>query len=243
MAALDLYPGVRNVVVAAAYAEYERVVRRRANSDGLDLQLSQWGKEAANLRKAIRLGGHLESLVADLVATERTIAEGTQEKEISATLAYGNADLESRESISDRLGQIVIDAANSSFPFAALLRRAIPVFQVQPVQALDCGQVRPRVRLTLRFASWAAANTAPLESSTVIDAFEYPEHVKHRPAIVAARSGNGSITLRALAAQLDVNYMTVKRALSYDLRMRECGLEDPYRELLSLPEQASRWRN
>ena len=126
------------------------------------------------------------------------------------------------------------------------MRRIFPQFVIQPVQALDTPLVRPRAKLTFRPGSLVSngpANGADVADAEVtIDLFEPPVHILHMSRCLAAKAENPHLSLKKIATQLGINYMTVKRSFDYARRMQAAGLTDPYRELLERPEKASRWR-
>jgi hypothetical protein len=77
------------------------------------------------------------------------------EKARAARAAEGDGAEDAEPSTSKRqveqsLAQMLGQPAGSSFEIAGTLRRIFPQFVIQPVQALDSGQIRPRGRLTFR---------------------------------------------------------------------------------------------
>jgi hypothetical protein len=144
--------------------------------------------------------------------------------------------------------------AATSYDFAKLMRRVIPVFTIMPVQALDSGLVRGRGKLVLRLAALLEADpgsaalgdvTAPREGDVglTIDLFEPPSHIRAIGACVEARRANPRLSLDKITEKTGIHRMTVKRALAYAKLMEAEGLADPYRELTSRPDSASRWRH
>ena len=68
-----------------------------------------------------------------------------------------------------------------SFDCAELLRQALPVFLVRPVQALDTRQVRPRGHLELAAPGSSGANETV--ATIELDLFEAPARMRQlRPA-------------------------------------------------------------
>jgi hypothetical protein len=158
-----------------------------------------------------------------------------------------SGDLPTKEQIAERLPELLMRLASTSYEFADLLRRIFPHFIIQPVQALDIPLVRPRAKLTFRPGSLVSngpANGADVaDAELTIDLFEPPVHILNMPRCLAAKAENPQLSLKRIATQLGINYMTVKRALDYARRMQAAGLTDPYRELIERPEIASRWRS
>ena len=139
--------------------------------------------------------------------------------------------------------------AATSFDFADVLRSVLPEFVIWPAQALDTAQVRPRAKFTLRLSAMAIPvvvqgdeNPVPLDVHGVLDLFEPPQHIRHMAECLAMKRSEPRLTLREIARRMGINYMTVKRSLDYARRMLREQLSEPYREVLTEPRQASRWR-
>ena len=131
----------------------------------------------------------------------------------------------------------------TSFDFADVMRRFFPEFVIQPVQALDCGQVRPRGKLRFYPSAVDGGSSNPLEVIEVsFDLFTPPDPVRLMPKIVAARARLPRPTYRQIADEVGTGYMTVKRSLAYAKLMQNLGTSDPYRELHEMPANAARWR-
>jgi site-specific DNA recombinase len=152
----------------------------------------------------------------------------------------------SKQDVASNLWCVLHSLAESSYEFADFLRRVFPKFEVRPVQALDSGLVRPRAWLTFRPSRLANASQTGQEAEEgfelVLDLFEPPVHIRHMEACLAERQAHPKLSLKKLAARLDIGYMTVKRAFDYARRMEAEGLTEPYRELDACPAEASHWR-
>lgn len=85
-------------------------------------------------------------------------------------------------------------------------------------------------------------NPVPLDVHGVLDLFEPPQHIRHMAECLAMKRSEPRLTLREIARRMGINYMTVKRSLDYARRMLREQLSEPYREVLTEPRQASRWR-
>jgi len=133
-----------------------------------------------------------------------------------------------------------------SLEFTDVMRRLFPEFTIQSVQALDTGQVHPRGRL--RFCPQALGSSLDTDKGAedgvwiMLDFFDPPKHIAVLDRCLALRAENPKLSLRGIAAQLDVSYMTVKRALAYARKMEEKGTDEPYQEVHERPTNASRWR-
>ena len=239
----ETHPGFRNVLAESAWEEFEYTRRRRDGSEErLDKEIAKLEKEAAALAKAIRKGGELEALLAELSKVEKELSETREQKARVTQQNQLVGGFASREEVAARLDVALERLTEVSLDFADLMRRLIPEFVIQPVQALDCPLIRPRGKLTMRLDAWADGKEPPPPVSVALDLFEAPVHIRHMAACVAARKANPNATLREIAAQLEINYMTVKRALSYARLMEKEGVTDPYKEIHSKPECASRWK-
>lgn len=239
---LDQQPRVRGTIVQFAWSAFQVASRRRQNSgNATEQELKDLDQQAQALTKAISRGGNLESLVEELSRVETARKEARQKLASLTNDACEYDTFRSESDIAERLEEALLRMAKTSLDFADVLRRLIPTFVILPVQALDYPQVRPRARLTLSLKSWALGNEAPFETSTVIDLFEAPEHIKHLGRCVEAKRTHPEMSLREIGPLLGINYMTVKRALGYARLMEKEGLVDPYRELHEAPSSASRW--
>jgi hypothetical protein len=240
---VEAHPGFRDVLVQSAWQELERTRRRRDTSgDRLDKQIAELEKQAAALAKGIRMGGELKALHAELAKVEKELNDTREQKSRVSEQNQLVGGFTSLEQVAARLDEALERLAEISLDFADLMRRLIPEFVIQPVQALDCPLIRPRGKLTMRLDSWAKGMAPPPPVSVSLDLFEPPVHIRYMAACVAAKKANPVATLREIASQLGINYMTVKRALSYAQLMEKEGVTDPYKEIHTKPECASRWK-
>jgi DNA invertase Pin-like site-specific DNA recombinase len=239
---LDQHPDFRDRLIDTAWQELERAPQRRQReTNAAEEYLADLKKRELKLTEAIARGGELDALVAKLAATQRERVEAQKKTEEIKARVEADAEFASREEVAARLDEAVQRLAETSFDFADLLRRLVPVFVIRPVQALDRPQIHPRARLTLSQGALSKGDEPPPVVSVELDLFEPPEHIKHLPACVAARKARPKATLQELADGLKVGKMTVHRALTYARQMAEQGMTDPYREVRDRPTQASRW--
>jgi hypothetical protein len=147
--------------------------------------------------------------------------------------------------ISNDLHGLLVRMATSSFEVADLLRQVITELKVIPIQAVDSGQVHPRVEVVFDLAAWSGMASDP--QRFVHDCFPEAIHFVHRKAVVATRdrlrAEGKKASLAKIGDALGIGRMTVRRALQLDSRMRELGLDEPYQVLTESPAAASRWRN
>ena len=177
---LTAQPVMRATLSETARKEYERLQHRR-NRTGKSVQerIAQITKELTNVRKAIRAGGPLESLVEDLKELERMLSEAHAEHDPLEAQDQAGGQFPGPDAIDGRLGEILHHLARTSLDFADLLRRLLPVFVIRPVQALDCPAVRPRANLTLRLDAWCKEGEMVPGQSVTLDLFEHPEQIKN----------------------------------------------------------------
>jgi hypothetical protein len=112
---------------------------------------------------------------------------------------------------------------------------------IVPVQGVEGGQVRPRARVVLSAAAWAAGGRPPAEVSATVDVFDPPDYIRFLKECVAQTGHDRRASLTTLGARLGLNHMQVKRALDYHAAMLAVGASDPYVELSGPPSAASRW--
>jgi hypothetical protein len=204
-------------------------------------------RQAANLAAAIADGGQLQALVQKLKATEAALKKA---RESQRKLQCDDQERsQAKDNVEWDLPATLLNLASHSFEFADQLRRIFPSFVIQPVQQLDCGQMRPRGKL--RFSPCAirvgrsGQSDAPAAVNDVVlelDLFEPPTFILHLPACLAAKDAHPQLSLKGIAASLGINHMTVKRAFDYARLMTRMGVSVPYREISSCPAEASRWR-
>ncbi len=239
---LDRYPDARDVVVTAALEELERRRHRsRSASDNLDARITTLRAEADNLARAIAAGGELDALVRLLASVNASLEQAVHERACIEQQANEVGGLLSYEDVSTRLEEVLLCLANSSFEFTDIMRRMVPEFTIVPVQALDCAQIRPRARLTMRLGPPACGDQADVGEIVTLDLFDPPVHVQHLKACVATKKEKPSATYKEIAHKLGTSYMTVKRAFDYHRLMQAQGVTDPYREVTEEPTNASRW--
>jgi DNA invertase Pin-like site-specific DNA recombinase len=241
---LDQYPGFRIWMAAVAWQEMDRTLRRKQRSShAVDQRVADLKAQAKTLAQAIRKGGKMTSLLEELAEVEAACQQAQREQQQFLEEYQAVGTFTSPEDVARRLDEALLQMARTSLDFADLLRRLVPEFVIVPVQALGCPQVRPRAKLTLRLDAWTVVGEAlPPPVSVVLDLFKLPEYIQHLDRCVAARRAQPNATLRELAAELHINYMTVKRALDYHRKMQHAGWTEPYRELTKPPAQASRWK-
>jgi hypothetical protein len=245
------YPGAMDTLISTAYEQVEMIRSRSGHATmEVDLEIESLQAQADRLAAAIAQGGDLPALVrkskeVDAALKRAQVRRRKADRHTPASLPASKQQLE----VDPRSGLLALAA--TSFEFGQLMRKIIPTFQIQPVQALDCGQVHPRGLLMLDLGRLApptagSLSAPPSAESIVIDLFEPPEHIRHLSRVVdlqhARRQRGEKVTLDILANHLHIGRMTVKRALGYQRLMLAAGVNEPYRILADEPLLASRWK-
>lgn len=244
-------PEFRETLVDAAWHEIQQRQQRRNRSQRtIDDEIRELETRADKLVKAIEKDETLDTLIKRLAEVEQNLKAARQRRADQELSEKQNPLFAERSDVARQLDVALREVARTSYAFAELMRRIIPVFVIQPVQALDCGAVRPRAKLTLRLGALqegadVSGTGSPQVSDVhvVIDLFEPPVHIRAIPACVAAKRADPRLSLDKIAAQTGYNRMTVKRALAYTRLMEEQGLDNCYRELTDRPASAARWKH
>jgi hypothetical protein len=204
-------------------------------------------RQAANLAAAIADGGQLQALVQKLKATEAALEKARASQRESQ--CRDREKSLAKDDVEQDLPAALLNLATHSFEFADHLRRIFSPFVIQPVQQLDCGQMRPRGKLRFSPSAIKAGRSGQSDEPFAVDEvlleldlFEPPTFIRHLPACLAAKEAHPQLSLKGIAAQLGINHMTVKRAFDYARLMARMGTSVPYREISSCPAEASRWR-
>ena len=243
MGVLNRHPGFRDKLVDAAWDEFERRQKRGLRTrDALDQTIQEFEGQGARLAKAIATGGDMEALVAELAKVEAALTKVRRQQAKQQDPSGAGASFSSRDDVAGRLDDAMARLLVDSREVAELLRRLLPGFVIQPVQAYDCPQVRPCAKLTLRLDAWGDGAGPGLDETTTLDLFDPPVHIAHLAACVAAYRAGPRTTYKGVAEQLGIGHMTVKCAVSYHRLMEQVGATDPYREIYDKPERASRWK-
>ena len=240
----DANPELREIFVDSAWHAIRRLNSRKVDSTAADNRaLASLQKQAKNMTKAIADGGQLTTLLEQLKITESRIKDlqkNVVRREESVEL---DCQFTSKEDVEDHVDVALRCVAASSFEFADLMRRFFPEFVIRPVQALDTGLVRPRGQLRFQLPDDAGGESDDHDRHWIeLDFFESPKHIAIVVQCTSLKTENPKLSLRKIAEQLVVSYMTIKRALKYGRLMQENGVTDPYRPLFEHPDNASRWR-
>ena len=166
----------------------------------------------------------------------------------------------SRDDVDQQLDAVITELAATSYEFAALMREIMPQFVIVPVQAIDSGLVRPRVRITLSVEQLRheSDDDPPVPDIQVeLDLFDPPKRFRHIDSCLEIKRDNPKLSYAKIADVVNerltqqrkegevpetISYMTVKRCFGITRQMESEGLTEPYRVLTEKPEYASRWK-
>lgn len=202
----------------------------------------QLRKQLANLGDAIKNGAENSStLINMLTSTEAQLQEVQQRR---AAKASDSPELPgTRAQLKANFEPVLRSLVETSVEFAEVLREFFPRFDIQPVQALDTGQVRPRA--ILHFGANATAGNEMDNPPRVVtfDLFEPPVHIRMGPLVTQIRQSSPKATMKEIGERVGTSHASVKRAVDYCARMAKAGVIDPYVPLTTKPAEASRWRH
>jgi hypothetical protein len=224
---------------------WEEIARQRQlrnkSENQWKAEVERLDSEAKALAAAIKRKPDIDALLDELVSVNANLKAARQKLSRQQVLDAKQDGFTTREDLESKCDRALHHLADSSYDFADLIRRLIPDFVIEPIQSLDCSLVRPRARITLSLESWTDPGKIPLQTSTTIDLFEEPVHIRHLPIILDAKRVQPKASYDAIARKLSINRMTVKRALAYHRLMEEKGVSTPYLVLQSRPENVARW--
>lgn len=144
---------------------------------------------------------------------------------------------QTRDEIERELPAVLQHLAETSYPFSRCLRRLIPRLELVPAQALDTGQVRPRIRIT-----WPALVEGEEPEVSEIEAFTPPQHIRQALEYQRLRQAEPDMSLVEIGQRLGLDRAQRSRAQRYLELMEAAGSTSAYVELTAPPENASRWR-
>lgn len=236
------------VMMDAAWTQFEAAQSRSNQSlNDIDREIKRLEKESGRIAKAIRAGLSLESIKLESQTIQRELKEANRKRKKALNKANGNAANSTREQFDIDPKATLILLSRTSYEFAEFLRRIIPRFDIQPIQQIDSGLVRPRCIVTVDPGRLLNAGNE-LDTSAAqtyqIDVFDPPAHILLLPDVLRIKSENPNWGYVRIARALgdESKRMTIKRALAYKRLMDDEGLTEPYRILTEKPEHASRWK-
>jgi site-specific DNA recombinase len=240
------YPKLRAELTESVVAEpRRRNARFHRETQSLVRDIDKLERQSENLADAVAQGGRLDILLERLESVNEELVSARRLLSKRETEAIERGDLSTREALGNDLDSAIVTLAERSFEFGPLMRHIFAEFLIQPVQALDSGQVRPMAKLSIDLSIWSEEGELGADRLSLfhqkLALFNPPVYIVQMDDCVKLRLQDPSKSLRRIAADLGINYMTVKRALGYHRRMQAEGLSTPYRELEERPNNASRW--
>ncbi len=232
-------PVLLEVLVDAAWMEYDRVGTRagRRTAD-LESRIGELRRKCNRITTMLIDRPDSETFLQRLDQSEAEVRELRQELEAEQNARRSNSLCLTRDEVVERLDEVVLHLARTSFAFGKLMRRTFPDFTMVPIQALDTPQIHPRVKLTLPGDS----GSCDREEQIVVDAFDPPQHILHLETCRSARAANPMLSIQKTSQLTGIPWITFKRTLKYAHLMEERGTTDPFVELTERPVKASRWR-
>ena len=245
---LKQHPEAMTVMMTVAWQQLLKSRAKAGNQmEDVEKQIAVLEKEKSRLIQAIKAGVPLDELNHEAGRVQLALKAAKHQQDLLRQKGVEPIPA-SFDQFKNNPRDLLLDLARNSYEFAALMRRVIPRFEIQPVQAIDTGQVRPRAILTIDFAAANRTTTAPGDfgdtENVVIDLFDPPGHIKHLAEVVALKQARPELSLKKIADLLEtrIGHMTVKRAWDYWKQMQAEGMTDPYRVLHQAPAFASRWK-
>ena len=257
----DRVDGLRPLLVDFAVEELQ-VLRARHDRgrSGRHKTIAQLEREAANIARAIRVGGELESFVKEAQEIEEQLRTLRELEQHSVDGENSLPACCSPEEVDRQLDDVLLHLSATSYQFSHLMREIIPQFEIVPAQAIDSGLVRPRARITLsveRLRKGSDDGPRVPDVQVELDLFDLPKHFRHVDACLEIKRDNPKFSYPKIADAINerlaqqtkegkdpesISYMTVKRCFSIARQMEAEGLTEPYRVLTEKPEYASRWK-
>jgi DNA invertase Pin-like site-specific DNA recombinase len=128
--------------------------------------------------------------------------------------------------------------------FARLMHRLVPRLAVYPYRPIDGGAVVLRAELTVNLAPLLGDAGDVLGGlivhTTTVDLFDPPQRIAYRERVIELR-GQG-LTERAVAKRLGLTVTAAQRAMALHRQMQAAGVTDPYRRLLTPPDDDGKVR-
>lgn len=202
--------------------------------------------EASNFTEAIRVGGNLRSLVAELEASQLELAhcefqlQQLEKQQGSAVPIPAHSDL---VGLIETAMQLVVDQNDET---NRLLCRILPRVTIFPVLLCNGEAVKLQAEVELDVSAAMGALTGSsamvddLREIVTADLFDTPAYVRYAETFGTAESRNEKVF--ALAERLGVSLPTAMLARRLYRRMCESGVTNPYQRIASPPEKGWRCR-
>jgi len=232
------HPELLSRVVDAAWKEFQRTSAHGTRRiDQLESRLAEARRQQETVMDLLVQRPDSVAFLERLDRIEREVAEVTTALAAEQNVAQSAVSYQTREQLASQLDAVVLELSRTSYAFGALMRRMFPDFWLHPIQALDTPQVRPRLKLTM-------PPTVPEHEPRilVVDAFDAPRQILHARAASALSIQHSKKSTTEIAAMLGIDRKAYFLAKNYARLMEERGSTDPFIELTTMPEKASRWR-
>lgn len=243
-------PDVKALLIKVALTECERLQGRGTRAlDRAKTDIRRLKKEQQNLATAIRQGGKMQILVETLQQVEKDLMAASRKLARLQRQAEDKPAIADEATVEAQLPDILDHLAANSYEFSAVMRRIIPKFVVQPLQAVDNDKPVARAYVTFSMAALAdhKSNTEyvprPGDLSVVLDLFDAPAHIRCLDAAVRLRQEHEDWSAQKIAEAIgpDVKRWSVRLALKLWDKMQDAGTSEPYVPVTD-PSTVSRWK-
>ena len=238
----------------AALAEFDRLNRREnQEAERLEAKAAKLRGSKANLAKAIAAGGQIRELLALMQEAETELKHVEKQLAKAESQSVAHPALPEPDEVEEHLPGILDHLLTKSYEFAALLRRVIPRFVIEPWQMVD--SCRPVARARVTFSFGALEDPRPPREyepragdfSVTLDLFEPSAAVRCLDLAVRLQAKHPTWSAEKIAKVItratgqQTRRWDVRAALQLRAKMQEQGVTD-YIVPITDPGQVSRWR-
>ncbi|MEN6406920.1 MAG: recombinase family protein [Thermoguttaceae bacterium] len=219
-----------------------------ADRQALDQKMVSLERAHENIMAAIRVGGQMASLLAELRDIEQEIDEVKLQRERLNRSVRRTPTLPSVDEIRNKAAEIFPKMPQDTPEFGRWMNRLIPRLEVFPVRACDGGHSVLRAEFTLYLpallaasSDWAGVPSEVLSPNLTVDLFDPAQRVANLAQVVEM-AANSTLRERDIGAALGIAQATVQRAKKLWQRMQQEGRTDPYVRLLEPPKDETKRR-
>jgi site-specific DNA recombinase len=254
LAVFDDRPDEKAIFIKVVLTECERLQgRENREMNRVQADIQRLKKEQQNLVIAIRQGTEIPALVEAIQQAENYLRAANQKLTGLHEQAEASPILADEATVEDKLPDILDHLFTSSYEFSAMMRRIIPKFIVQPLQAVDSGKPVARAQITFSFAALADRSPAGEyeprsgDFSVPMDLFAPPAHVQCLDAAVRLHEKNPAWSAEKIATAITestgqkIERWSVRGALKLHKIMQDMAATEPYVPITD-PSRVSRWR-
>jgi len=250
LAMFDDRPDAKAILIKVALTECERLQGRgNRELDRAKIDIRRLKKEQRNLAAAIRKGGEMNVLVETLQQVEKDLTAAKRALTRLQKQAQDSPVSVGEDTVEAQLPDILDHLFANSYEVSAMMRRIIPKFVVQPLQAIDTGKPVARAYITFRVAALADHKSngkyvpRPGDFSVALDLFDAPAHIRCLDDAARLHEEHPKWSAEKIAEAIgpDVKRWSVRLALKLHAKMQELSVVEAYVPITD-PSQVSRWR-